>query len=274
MTNMSLADLKHNDRIAAQLIKLISSGRNVHAFIFSGGSRPAREELGFEFSKALLCRERTDDSCGACLACRRFDSGNNEDFILIEKPKDRASIGVKQLSEELLEPLLYKASDRHVVLIKDTELMTAPAQNKLLKTLEEPPERAVLILLTDMRRALLPTVLSRCSAYELEQPELEAGSELSALAEDFLALCASGVPYYRRVKSLSNIFETKELQRDKALEFLEILQRECVRRLGKGGGEPYALVARLALGAERYIRQGQNVQYSLKQICLGIELRR
>jgi len=123
-------ELQHNSKIKDQISKMLDSGRTPHAFIFVGSSKESRLEMGNWLAGKVLCH---DD-----LARLKFEHGNHEDFIRLSKPDDRESLGVPQI-EELIEKLRFKPYGTcYAVIIEDAGIMLPQAQNKLLKTLEEP----------------------------------------------------------------------------------------------------------------------------------------
>ena len=271
---MSLAGIEKNKKIAQQLSGLIRSGRSVHAFLFSGGSREDRASIGNEFAKALLCSSALGDSCGMCSSCRAFDSGNNADFIAVEPLEGRASIGVDSIAE-LQKKLLYKPVGRgYVAVIYDAELMTSAAQNKLLKTLEEPSGDVVMILLSERRDAMLSTVLSRCSAYELGEAESEADPAVAKAAGALLDAFEKDAPYYRKKECIADILDNKENAREAALMFLDAFEDFAAEAVRSGASQAAAVSAELAETARRQIKQGHSVPYTLKQMCLGMRARR
>jgi DNA polymerase III subunit delta' len=102
------------------------------------------------------------DACGVCVACRRIARGIHPDVIVVE-PGDNGSIRIDQV-REILDRVAYRPFEGRVrvAILDDADLLVAAAQNALLKTLEEPPNSSVFILVTSRPDALLPTVQSRC----------------------------------------------------------------------------------------------------------------
>ena len=100
-------DLNNNIRIAEQLAAHVESSSVVHAYALTGGSAKSRAELGRWLAQYLLCASPDQGPCGECLACRKFQHGNHEDFICIKKPEDRESI-VKDQILELIDRLSFK----------------------------------------------------------------------------------------------------------------------------------------------------------------------
>jgi DNA polymerase-3 subunit delta' len=103
------------------------------------------------------------DACGVCAACRRIARGLHPDVIVVE-PGETGVIKIEQI-RDVIDRAGYRPFEgrRRVVIVDEADAMLPPAQNALLKTLEEPPSASVFVLVSSMPDALLPTVLSRCS---------------------------------------------------------------------------------------------------------------
>lgn len=116
------------------------------------------------------------EPCGECLSCLQAASGSNPDIITVEHEKEN-SIGVGEIRRMRADVQIrpYRASHK-VYILPDAEKMTPAAQNALLKTLEEPPSYAVLLLLADGTAGFLPTILSRCVTLPL-RPVAESAVE-------------------------------------------------------------------------------------------------
>jgi DNA polymerase-3 subunit delta' len=125
-----------------------------------------KSTVAIDFAGILLCGEKEDGlCCTKCQSCRLFLNGANPDFDIIEAVG--ASIGVdeiRRLQKDILIAPMY--SHKKVYLIKEAQKMTAQAQNCILKTLEDPPDNAIIILTTSNYSALLETVRSRLFKYE------------------------------------------------------------------------------------------------------------
>ena len=293
---MSLADLFHNRAVADQLTALLAGGKLVHAFLFIGG-KDSRLQIGKELAKAILCESPAQgDSCGACVSCRKFDHGNHEDFLYLDletapgNAKTQIGVDAVELLQEQLKLKPFGA--RHAVLIEEAHLLNTAAQNKLLKTLEEPAGDSVIILLAEKKDALLPTVLSRCSTYYLEDEQTQPDEEMLALAKSFLAVCADSPLFYRRRDCIKPLLDEKGKPREKAAEFLQTLelllretlllpygaQRSSLTRdwtafdeiREKMDQQAIARAVEAAEEAGRCIRLGYNTGYTLKQLCLSL----
>ncbi|MEY8427448.1 DNA polymerase III subunit delta' [Lachnospiraceae bacterium 46-15] len=134
-----------------------------HAYIINGDKGSGKKLLASAFAQVLQCEAKEKDSCGECRSCRQAESGNHPDIIRIvhEKPN---SISVDEIRDQLVNDVQIKpySSRYKIYIVPEAEKLTVQAQNALLKTIEEPPAYAVIMLLTVNASALLPTVLSRC----------------------------------------------------------------------------------------------------------------
>ena len=112
---------------------------------------------------ALQCEQKEAEPCGECHSCKQALSNNQPDIIYISHEKPN-TIGVEDIRAQINNDIVIKpySSPRKIYIVNEGEKMTPQAQNALLKTLEEPPEYAVIVILTTNVEALLPTVLSRC----------------------------------------------------------------------------------------------------------------
>lgn len=135
-----------------------------HAYIINGETGSGRRLLASALTKTLLCENRTEagDACGHCKSCLQTDTNNHPDVRFVTHEK--ASIGVDDIRDQLINDITIKpySSSHKIYIIPDANKMTEQAQNALLKTIEEPPEYAVIILITENSQNLLQTIQSRC----------------------------------------------------------------------------------------------------------------
>lgn len=151
----------HED-IMNSLIRSVREGRNANAYIFEGSKGLGVGNAAELFAKTLVCLNVSSAPCGSCGPCAEVSSGANPDLIRVSKPKDKSVIGV-DISRQMINMALTKPlySRRKIILIEDGDLLNAPAQNALLKVLEEPPEYAVFIIVCETADNILETVRSR-----------------------------------------------------------------------------------------------------------------
>ncbi len=154
-----------NTDIKMRLGKAIEDGTLPHAFLIGGPSGSGKSVLATELSAALNCENKSSPlplPCGKCNSCRRIYEGNFTDLKILEKQKDKATIGVdpvKLFREDMF--LSATESEHKIYIIDNAECMTAEAQNALLKVLEEPPGPLTLLLLATECDKILTTIKSR-----------------------------------------------------------------------------------------------------------------
>ena len=147
----------------------IEKERISHAYLFSGQSGIGKSKLGYEFAKAVFCQELKIDSCGKCISCRKMEHQNHPDFKIISILENKNNISIDQI-RELKKEIAYKPyeSEKKIYIIESADQMSKEAANSLLKTLEEPPSFATIILLAEDTSRLLPTIISRCQQLKLK----------------------------------------------------------------------------------------------------------
>lgn len=147
------------------LTRQIRQGCVAHAYLFTGPSGVGRGTLARWLAQALLCLNTSQQPCGTCPACVRVANETHPDLHLLnlETQGGRRTLGIDAV-RELRATMAERpfAGTRKVYLIEDAETMTVEAANALLKTLEEPPPFAVLLLVALSDHLLLPTIVSRC----------------------------------------------------------------------------------------------------------------
>ena len=176
-------------RAAAILQRAILADRVSHAWLFTGPSAADLQTLALAFATTLQCTDRAPsvaDACMQCKSCRQAIDGNHPDIRVWshEKPKTFSVQEVRSLVQDVsIRPF---SSERKVYIVPDAHLMRQEAQNALLKTLEEPPEYVVIILLAHTADAMLETIRSRCQMVELAAKDMEYDPELRKAAEEIL----------------------------------------------------------------------------------------
>jgi len=160
--------------LVKHLDSIISSGRIVHAYLFTGPQGAGKKTWSSLLARALLCEDTGDKPCGCCPSCRQALSGNNPDITVIGPQEGRTGILVDQI-RELQGDIIIKPykSKRKIYIIDRAHTMNDQAQNALLKTLEEPPAYAHIMLLADNVNSLKPTILSRCQLLRVERMSRE-----------------------------------------------------------------------------------------------------
>lgn len=161
-------DIIGHDRVKEHLQKAIEYHKVSHAYILAGEQGMGRKTIARAFAMTLLCERSDREPCMECHACKQMLSGSHPDVIWVthEKP---ASIGVDDIRTQIKDTIAIKpySSSYKLYLVDEAEKMTVQAQNALLKTIEEPPSYAVVMLITTNQEAFLPTILSRCIQLKL-----------------------------------------------------------------------------------------------------------
>lgn len=165
-------DIVGQDHLTEYFRKVTSGGEVSHAYIIEGETRSGKEFIARVFSEALLCEGENDKPCGKCQSCLQMENNAHPDFYSITHDKP-SIISVEDIREQIIKGIStrpYKGKYK-IYLINEAEIMTEQAQNALLKTLEEPPEYVVIILLTTSKDKLLSTIQSRCVKLSLKPVE-------------------------------------------------------------------------------------------------------
>ncbi len=183
---MHFREIRHQDRALSLLRRALTSGRMHHACLFDGPSGVGKERTARALAARLLChddsRAADDEACGTCDSCRLLETENHPDLHIVHRGlhklhADRSVragkglfLSVHVIRQFLIEPSSNAPSlgRRRVFIIRDAERMNEGAQNALLKTLEEPPGSACLILVTAHAQRLLQTIRSRCQAIRFD----------------------------------------------------------------------------------------------------------
>jgi DNA polymerase-3 subunit delta' len=156
---------------AAHLLQQhIQQGSVRHAYLFSGAPGIGRRSLAIRFAQAINCTQPPAPGlpCGICRVCTQLEKNQQADLAIVESEEDSSSIKVDQIRalQRSLSLSPYEAKYR-IALLKNFQEATPSTQNALLKTLEEAPEKVILLLTVDSVENLLPTIVSRCEILRL-----------------------------------------------------------------------------------------------------------
>lgn len=160
---MPFENIVGNDKIKDLLTETVNSGKILHSYMFIGIEGIGKKMIATEFAKMILCNAKNQSKpCLICKSCIEFLNNNNPDFIEINPDGNSIKIDqIREMQNKILEKPII--SDKKVYIINDSEKMTKEAQNSLLKTLEEPPNFVVIILITSNENLILNTIKSRCT---------------------------------------------------------------------------------------------------------------
>lgn len=164
-----LEDILGNEHIVEHFKKAIENNKISHTYIINGEKGMGKRTVAKAFAMTLLCEEKGTVPCMKCHSCVQALTDNNPDLITIT-PDKPTTLSIDHIRQTLVNDVELKpySNSHKVYIVEDAELMNNAAQNAILKTIEEPPEYAVIILLTTNISALLQTVLSRCVKLDMQ----------------------------------------------------------------------------------------------------------
>lgn len=174
--------IEGHDEIAARFRHAITSGRLASSFLFVGPDGIGKRLFARRLAASLLCETRppeTLDACGECPACKMVQADAHPDIVEIQRPEEKQGIILEQLigdrahrgQEGFCHSINLKpySGRRKIGIIDDADTLNAECANALLKTLEEPPARSVLILIGTSPSAQLPTIRSRVQTIRFQE---------------------------------------------------------------------------------------------------------
>ncbi|MEO5595919.1 MAG: DNA polymerase III subunit gamma/tau [Lysobacteraceae bacterium] len=165
------SELVGQEHVVRALVNALDSGRVHHAFLFSGTRGVGKTTIARIFAKSLNCeRGQGADPCGECAACLDIDAGRFVDLLEIDAASHTGIDDVRQLIENA--QYMPSRGRTKVYLIDEVHMLSKPAFNALLKTLEEPPDYVKFLLATTDPEKLPVTVLSRCLQFNLKRLDL------------------------------------------------------------------------------------------------------
>jgi DNA polymerase-3 subunit delta' len=164
---MPLASIIGHTALLTLLRQAVARGRVPQSLLFAGPAGVGKRAVAVALAQAVNCPARRatngDDACGVCATCQRIARGQHTDVTVIDTG-DEASIKIKVLRERLFDVVGYRPfeGERRVFIIDPADELTVESQDALLKTLEEPPPSAILILISEYPDTLVATIQSRC----------------------------------------------------------------------------------------------------------------
>lgn len=202
-----------NEETKRILEKSINTGKISHSYMFIGQEGIGKFLIAKEFAKAILC-EKEPKPCNICESCIKFNGGNNPDIQIIDETEEKS---IKtELIREMVKGVYEKPIEslKKVYIINEAQKMTKEAQNSLLKTLEEPPEYVVIILIVENENLLLNTIKSRCTKIKfnpLKNSEiikiLKEKYQYEEVPENILEVANGSVTHALLVKGKEDLFK-------------------------------------------------------------------
>jgi DNA polymerase-3 subunit delta' len=188
---MTWQNIHGHDRVVEQFRHALARGRLASTFLFVGPPGVGKRKFAEKLAQALLCQQSPAEllaPCGACDSCVQAAAGTHPDLMIVEKPRDKsfipldALVGEKErrMREGLCHDIALKPfmGGRRVAIIDDADYLNEEGANALLKTLEEPPPRSVLILIGTSLDRQLPTIRSRSQVVRFGPLEPAAVAEI------------------------------------------------------------------------------------------------
>lgn len=165
-------DIIGHEDVVQHLQNAIAAGKISHSYILAGDPGVGKKLIANTFAAALLCEKGGIEPCLQCSSCKKAEARNHPDIIHVTHEKPNL-ISIDEIRTQVVQSVSIRPyyGSYKIYLIPDAELMNIAAQNALLKTIEEPPSYAVIILITSNADALLPTILSRCVRLEVKVVE-------------------------------------------------------------------------------------------------------
>ncbi len=206
---MALKDVIGHKRPLKTLQNMLKSGRIPHSMLFTGEDGIGKKFTAINFYKALNCEKRSlehIDACNDCRLCHLISNLTHPDMKIIS-PQEKGQIKVDVIRElnEFLGLKPYEGGYR-MVLIDDAHTLNISASNAMLKTIEEPPEKTVIILISSRPESIPETILSRCIRIHFSP----LNKEESAIIQKMLNTSGDDIPLFRGRPGLyerNNLYE-------------------------------------------------------------------
>ncbi len=188
---MAWQDIHGHDDVVEQFRRALDRRRLASSFLFAGPAGIGKRTFALKLAQAMFCQTRPEEQlvpCGTCPSCTQVAAGTHPDLDMVGKPDDKSFIPLELLvgdrehrrREGLCHNIAMKPflGGRKIAVIDDADYLNAEGANSLLKTLEEPPPRSVLILIGTSPAKQLPTIRSRCQLIRFQPLSSEIVEQL------------------------------------------------------------------------------------------------
>jgi len=255
---MTFSGIIGQEKVQSMLLDAIESDRLGHAYLFNGSEGIGRKTIAMQFARLIMCTgNKVNGSCGICDSCKLLDNNNNPDIkqVTLTKGKDSISVDtIREMQADLITAPVY--STKKVIIIHPSEKMGIQAQNAMLKTLEEPPEYVVIILICANINLILNTIKSRVIKIDFTRYKNEQIMEAYIIENakpyanpEFMYAYADGI--IGRAMHLKDFNESLELS-SQLFEFIQ--------QLGSGG---YLIRKKMSEFFEKNNKKNEYIFFSL-----------
>ncbi len=273
---MSFKNWKTDKKLIDRITKAIINGHVSHAYIIEGDNSVDKEAFAMDFIKAILCKDAPGVGCDECINCKKLDHGNFEDLYIVEAEYNTTKTS-KAIRDEDVEELQTKLKmkpygERNIALICNSDTMTLRAQNRLLKTLEEPYPGTVIILLSENSENLIDTIKSRAILYHV-YGDMAITGNFAQGAKDLVNAVIEEEKFF----TLKEIITKNVKSREDAMNLLDSMEK-IYRNMLIGEDSRSSLVkkerifedVRLIEEARRDLLAKVNYTYALKDLVLKL----
>lgn len=211
--------------ISYKLINKLPSG-----MLITGPEGIGKLSLTKEYARYILCEQAGSSACGQCRSCLLFAAGSHPDFFLIQPEEKSITIKIEQI-RELINALEHTShlGGYQIAIISLAEQMNKAASNSLLKTLEEPRGKVLIILISNQSGSVAPTILSRCQQFKIPLPTFKEAQEWLSreLPPDTAAICLS-IADNSPLKALNYASQDQQVLRNSLLTYLQQIQHGTI----------------------------------------------
>lgn len=233
---MAFEDIIGNNNIKTLLNNSVENKNILHSYLFYGTDGIGKKIFATEYAKMILCNNEGKKPCDTCKSCIEFNSNNNPDFFIIEPEGNSIKIDqIRQMQKNILEKPI--TSSKKVYIINEADTMTKEAQNCLLKTLEEPQDFIIIILVASDENNILSTVKSRCTKIFFQNLEnhdiikyINENFNNIFLENDMLQLCGGSISKTNQVIQKIEILSTikKLIEELDFIDELDFIQKNQI----------------------------------------------
>lgn len=248
-----------------------------HAFIIEGAYSIDKFNYAKNIAKQILCIEKPGVGCNLCSVCKKITSDNHIDITVIEATAEKG-FKTKSIKNDDIENLQQRLNqkplegERNIAIIKDADLITLRGYNRLLKTIEEPPEGTVIMLLSENINKLPQTIVSRCVHVRINEKISNVKQVPEAI--EIFDLIIGNAPFYKQKQMVEKFVKDNE----KALLLLDILEynfrdlllETCQKRRYRKTKEYIFNAIDCIEDARKEININVNMQYVIKKMILKI----